>query len=728
MLDKDLKLRNIKYYIIAIVINVIILYWVLDLKSADLKVPFVYGGDAFLTNLFIRSTIDHGWAYNNSYLGAPHGFSMYDFPLSESINFLLIKFIALFSSNSFVVMNVFYLLMFPIITLTSMLAMRQLHFSYSSSIVGSLLFSFIPYHFLRGEPHLFLSAYYTIPLITLVFIWVFNEWNIEHLYKNRLKKLFRDKKFLVSLFICLIVSSSGVYYAFFSCFFLIVVGIASSIHKKTIKRLFLPFLFICIISVGLLANILPSTVYHQVHGENTEVAKRHPSESEVYGFKISQLLLPVDGYRIDKIAELKDVYTRGTILNNENNMSLGAVGAIGFLSLLVVMLFLKNCWDRYELLYQLGILNLSAVLLSTIGGVGSLFAFIITPDIRAYNRISVFIAFFSILCFFYLFELVREKYENRKSANILYFAAMSFILIIGVLDQTNSSFRPLYEWNKSEYLSDTSFVGQIEAVLPEDSYIFQLPYVPFPENPPVHNMRDYELLRGYLNSTTLQWSYPTMKGREGDAWVKYTSSKPVNELLNSISFAGFSGIYIDRYGYADHGVELESQLIALLNQEPLESKNKRHLFYNLVDFNAKHKNQYTEEAWKSAVELNLHPILFDWANTTIESNAEYNWRWMKDEAVLKINNTSENNKMVEINMSLATGHNEFTKLEIESETFSDELMINATEQFYSAIITVPKGGSIIRFSSDAENVDAPTDPRELNFKVVNFTLEVIDAE
>lgn len=60
-------------------------------------------------------------------------------------------------------------------------------------------------------------------------------------------------------------------------------------------------------------------------------------------------------------------------------------------------------------------LNISMVLLGTIGGLGSMFAFFVSPMLRAYNRISIFIEYVSILAVALLVnELIRVIKDNKK--------------------------------------------------------------------------------------------------------------------------------------------------------------------------------------------------------------------------------------------------------------------------------------------------------------------------
>lgn len=121
------------------------------------------------------------------------------------------KLISLFIPDYASVLNLYFLLTFPLTTVISLFVMRKLNFSNTVSLIGSLLYSFMPYHFLRGEAHLFLSAYYLIPLMILLIV------NIMSNDRDN----YGAKKKLYSLFICLLLSSSGVYYAFLYVFCLL---------------------------------------------------------------------------------------------------------------------------------------------------------------------------------------------------------------------------------------------------------------------------------------------------------------------------------------------------------------------------------------------------------------------------------------------------------------------------------------------------------------------------
>ncbi|HTX44555.1 MAG TPA: hypothetical protein VMC61_07460, partial [Methanocella sp.] len=232
-MDAGERWRTIGAYALAIVLCLIILTVVMDLWEADLSVPFDYSGDALQAGMAVKGVIENGWYLHNDFLGAPAGQDLYDFPMGDTLDFLIIRLIALFTRDYAVAMNAFYLLTFPLTTLAAMFAFRRLKLSSAASIVGSLLFTFLPYHFFRGEAHLFLASYFIVPLVALVCIWLFTErvfFKTAGDGKGRLSP--GAPLALAALGICILASLTMAYYVFFSCFFLLVAGTAASIIKR----------------------------------------------------------------------------------------------------------------------------------------------------------------------------------------------------------------------------------------------------------------------------------------------------------------------------------------------------------------------------------------------------------------------------------------------------------------------------------------------------------------
>jgi phosphoglycerol transferase len=307
---------------------------------------------------------------------------------------------------------------------------------------------------------------------------------------------------------------------------------------------------------------------------------RQAFETEVYGLKIAQLLLPVDSHRWPVLARVKQRYNDPSTpcLNENAAATLGVVGSAGFLLLLGRMALGRR--GRGSWLDGLAILTLSGLLLATVGGFGSLFSLLVSPLIRTPNRISIYLAFFALTAV----GLVLTRVAGRVSSPLgrsAWYAALALLLAVGIVDQTPRFATPPYAKLEEAYRHDEAYVHRLETILPAGAMIFQLPYVPYVEHSPVHEMVSYGHLQGYLHSQSLRWSYGAMQGREGDRWQKAVAALPPAELIRELTMAGFAALWIDRRGYPDHGQALETRLGELLGAAPVVSEDGQRVVFLL---------------------------------------------------------------------------------------------------------------------------------------------------
>lgn len=730
---KEKYLRTAILYGIATVLSLLILTLVMRLWHANLSIPFNYSGDGLFTEAEIKGIVDNGWFVHNQFLGAPFGLNMYDYPNSDGLILLFIKVISYITSNVPLIINLTYILTYVLTTILALYVFRQFGISVTVSMVLGLLYSFLPYHFWRSEGHFFLSFYFQVPLLMMVTFWVMKrEFVFGVGALSNLKNLLRQRKFLISILICLISSSMGVYYAFFACFFLLVAGVITMVKDRSVNQMIVSLVLVSVLGIGVVVNLAPDLLYVHYNGVNTEVALRSPADAELYGLKITQLLLPVTDHRIKALSDLKARYNAVAPLVNENDSTtLGIVGSIGFLILIAVGIFGRKNDQSWEILKQLATLNLSGILLATIGGFSSLFALIISPEIRAYNRIVVFIAFMSLFAVGLIIDKLLQfinATDKRRWVKYLAYILPMLVLVVGIYDQTNLVHGiPDYGGIKSEYNSDGKFVKLIEGSLPQGSMVFQLPYIPFPEYPPVNKIVPYDLMRGYLHSSNLHWSYATMKGRAGDAWYKEVSEQPVSELLKTISLSGFNGIYIDRYGYIDQANSLIKDISNRLGEQPTYSENQRLAFFSLLKFNSLLKMDYTPRGYGLAKEEALSPLSILWKGGfyDLETSSQGTWHWCSSTGELELDNFSDKSKIVKLQMSLASGYPDKSHLTINGSNFSDTVTISSELTPYEKTISIPPGKYLIKFSSDAKRIDAPQDPRYLVFRVEDFMSTIV---
>ncbi len=714
-------------FLAATLIGFAVLVFLYRLWAADLSIPFHYNttADVLVMSTWIKGIAENGWHFHNPALGAPFGLDMYDFPVTDSLHFLIIRLISTVTDSYGLIINGFYLLGFILTIGTSLVSLRMLGLARPFAVTGALLFAFLPYHFLRGQGHIFFSSYYLIPLAVLVMIWVMRNDHPLLSFRRTPFRLHFSRRAVGAILICIAVGCGGTYYAFFCVLLMVVAGLTAFLRARKISSVLVPLLLISVITATLALNLIPTALYVAQHGRNAETAVRSPAEAEVYGLKIIQLLVPPPYHRIELFRRAAAAYNTTSFSVTENyTAALGVVGSLGFMALLMVLVGARPSRHR-ELLTHLSTLNIAAVLIGSIGGFGSVFAYIISPLIRAYCRISIIIGFFAVVASVVLLEALFGRLPVRWKNSRVAWTLCGVVLAAGLFDQTSAALTPNYESLKAAYALEEGLIHQIEPAVGSGGMIFQLPHVKFPESGSTGEMQDYDLVRAYLHSKTLKWSYGAMRGRFPDAWLQNAASRPVPLMLRRLSLAGYSGIYIDRLGYPDHARSLEFDLTALLQQDPIARSDGRISFFDIRDYASRFRSQYREQEWASFQERARNPLYVQWVGgcSGMEGSIRENWRWCGEKAAIQIDNTSNKSKVIVLTTSFSTGYAEPSKAEIQGPGFHESITIDSAGTDFKKAITVPPGRHKVRFTSTAQRVYAPGDPRTLVFRLNNFQIE-----
>jgi phosphoglycerol transferase len=362
------------------------------------------------------------------------------------------------------------------------------------------------------------------------------------------------------------------------------------------------------------ASLAPSLLYQARHGKNRGIAARLPAEADVYALSMNEMLLPIDGHRLGAFRRLRERFLAGPRQPTGESWSvpLGLAGSLGFLYLLGRFL-----WRRRDKIERTGdalaYLNLIAILLGTVGGLGSCFNLYVTPMIRCYNRLSVFIAFFALAGLFLVLQRWVGRYDRNAWMRVARNAGLLVLMILGILDQTSPQLAPAYTEAKREYRSDADFGRRMEAALPAGAMVYQMPYFAFPEAGLVQGLGDYELLRPYFHTRALCFSYGAMKNRGTSDWLADMAERPMPTALETLALVGFRGVYLDRAGFADFGAATETELARLLGAAPLVSLSGRQAFFDMTSYIAALRGRFSDAEWDARCEAASHPLEVDWA-------------------------------------------------------------------------------------------------------------------
>lgn len=551
--------------------------------TLDLSVPFQYDGDSIFSAGIFKSLIETGSTWTNPMLGAPDGASFYDYPSWDPFSALLARLFGLLGLSWGAVLNLFYLAGYALAGLAAAIVARRFGISGLPALAVATLFSLLPAHWFRGQAHIFIGMYWIVPFVALLLVWIGSDRPLlVGPGRGRLAiSPVRDRRSLAALAIAAALGASSVYYLYFGAFLLLVAGLAASVAYRDARRIVTSVALIVVAAAVFAVQLAPTLIYAFENGRNAFVGVRNAGEAEVYGLRITHLLLPHQFHRISALAHIDRLYLTFShdAATEARFAGLGIVASGGFLLLLSSALIgwprgrrrLLEEADRSEVdVQQLGLLTIAAILLSTVAGFGAVIAAAISPQIRSYNRISVFIAFFALTALAVLWGRFMA-HRKRRFWRVVGPTVLVATIVLGALDQTPADMAHGLAAARAKYEADQAFGREVQAALPIGASIFQLPYWPFPETENLYGMADYDPFRGYLSTAGFRWSYAAMKGRDTATWQQQTARLNGARMVQRLKAEGFDAIWVQSSGYADGGVGIRRELDETLGHPVAES-------------------------------------------------------------------------------------------------------------------------------------------------------------
>ena len=251
---------------------------------------------------------------------------------------------------------------------------------------------------------------------------------------------FFDRAGILWLLACVAIASTGAYYAVFTVGLLAVLAVVDFVANRRLQALVSGALVLAVIGAVAARQPAAQLIYWQEHGENDALFRRLPYETEFEGLKVSQLLLPIPTHRFEPFAETQADSTRFSPVPSEEGQHLGVIGALGFLGILAALLLAARRrpdtadgdhaaakppglddaarappeWLRPSVVLRtLGVLTITAILLATVSGFSLLISGAGFREIRSWNRIVVFIAFFAFIAVAYGLDWVARRVPDR---------------------------------------------------------------------------------------------------------------------------------------------------------------------------------------------------------------------------------------------------------------------------------------------------------------------------
>lgn len=663
--------------------------------------PLVYSGDG-LWNLFVTKTIvETGWYNSNSHLGAPLNAVFLDFAKPEFLHLSFIRLLALITKNNVSISNIFYFFGFFAVAWSALWVLRSgLRLEWLLAIAGSIIYTLLPFHFLRID-HLFLSNYFVVPLM----VWV-------ALQLNTPSPPFYEQGYwsigsLRIWFILFMLSSTSIYYSYFAVMLVIFSGLIETLRCRSSVPIISASMIILVLMSMLFVNLSSSLLYQWRTGPNTMIAQRTFSEGDRLALRPMQLLMPTINHHMELMAKPAKSYAEKMEKNETASSSLGLIASLGFIILCIHLLsgqvMFKGITSSFHCLARL---NAVAVSLGIAGGINAFISFFFVPYFRGMNRISVVIGFIALAGLLLLIDHAMKNISSSKRKGVTIFL-VALLLAIAVWDQIPNK-SSMNDLNQSAYTQDRFFFKGLEQKLPQQAMVFQLPYIKFPETPPLANEGSYAQLKPFLHTTHLRWSFGGMKNRLGDLWQEGLNKFPINAQLQVLERAGFEGILIQRKAYLDQGKKIEDELRAEKLVATQESVNKQFVYYSFP----------TKMKKKSEI---IPTYYYGQGFYQEEINANDRWIWSSGNASLMFCNLDSKDKHIVINFSLNSRVPRIVQIAIENRQLK---MVKLSSDMKSNIeleITLKPGKTKLDFTTDVPSATpGPNDSRLLAFSLLNL--------
>ena len=537
--------------------------WVHRVRTSDLKYPWGVLESDISAVYAIAHTAGQSWTgTTNNSMGAPFGADFAKIYLLEDLHLFCIRILAHLTNNPFTAINTYYILSFGLSAVSFLYLSDHFSVRREISVPLALAYAWLPYHFSRMHVgHLFLAAYYMLPLGVLVLRRLFQ-------YLSDAQNSFFPPSLIKKAFTALgiiAIGSSGSYYGLFlallscSLIFLIIPNRVSVVSAKKL---------LCTSGVALLFLAAPiaRSLLARLNGLNT-YASRSPDESVQFGGSITRLLVPWGTWIPDKLKPAV------SMMEFEWN-AVPLLGVVGIWALIVLGALSVTGITKQPANLDRSILYIFpwSLLLYVSGGLGLVFALLIDPSFRAWNRISILVLTLSLLMLGLLLSQIGSKIILRILSPLILMTAITTQLIplasVGIGEVPSQT-------SRATFIAIRNDANAIQKTLRAGCSVLQLPIMMSPEGGQVGDVGNGEHYWLPLLTKDLRWSYGAGKATsEGKFWAPYAGDDPAPAIAIAKRL-GFCGVLVNFQSNLDRG-----QITSLLGDPIFEnSQTGNSLFF-----------------------------------------------------------------------------------------------------------------------------------------------------
>lgn len=532
----------------------------------DWRVPFVHAGDA-MPHLALLETV--GWTGTpapSTTLGAPHGVDWADMPTgADRLHLIVLRALrALAGGDVVVATNVYLLVAIVASGLAAFVVLRRLRCSPLASGVAAAIFAVAPAQFARaGVGHLFLANYAAVPLAVWLTLWASGA-----LEPTDTRSPGRRRWIAPTLGV-VVLGSAGVYYALFGAVAIASVGLLRAARTgsmaEALRRARRPLL-----TAGGTVVVVVANVAGEAARRGGDAGVRVPLDSDAYGLRVAQMLVPVRDHRIGALADWADGAFR-VAAPGDRGAALGAASLVGLVAVLgwclrrigrpgsagPTGLLDSGVPGRSGVLSRLGALVVSVVAFAAVGGLGMVVATLGLTQVRAWSRMAIFVGFVGVVGLAMLLDGIARRW---RPSSMLQVTGAVALVAFALFDQWGSSTLPPPSHGAERWAADYELADDLRNQLGDGAMVFQLPVGTYPAELPLGSIGANDLLGPAVASQgSLRWSVGAMSGRGGD-WQRSLAAQEPGTMIEELAAAGFGAVAVDRRAFDDEGEQIEEAL------------------------------------------------------------------------------------------------------------------------------------------------------------------------
>ena len=547
-------------------IALVVAWFALDLSLEAMSMRWASGatGDQMLHYIVSASAIDHSLFTPNLRLGFPENQNLFFAPMYDPASAVALSAGSLVISDPVLLLNVYQLGGFFVTGVAGYLMFRALRVRELTSVVFGAVFALAPFHFERVElGHAFVANYWGVAVL-VVLVLVAGGDGADPIAKwadaSQSPKGPVVRRLVAILIMTFALSLTNSYYYVFAAIIIagviVVRGVVLLVARRGVRSLLWPVVTLgsLVVFVGVQLAILSLNFGDRYQKYFSE---RLPLESEQHAGKITTLLLPWPGSGIPGVSSRVEAYAQYTSVSpyaEPTGMSVLAILGIALLVIWALGRFVlpSTTAGRPAATVltdtRLSVLALAfwiGLLFYVVGGLGYLFAVLVTPEIRSWVRLSIVLATIGLA-----FLAVLIDATARRLWSLL--AVLGVVVVIAAVDQVAGVPRAV-DLQPTSDADLRALVAQADSELERDCGVAQLPVKGFPESGPILGLGDYELGLPYVvgADSTLRWSYGGVSGtHSGDFWK---DADDPSSFARAVSESGACAIYVDRAAFESDG-------------------------------------------------------------------------------------------------------------------------------------------------------------------------------